>query len=363
MRAFRIWICSATIVWAVVPQCIADAAPGATFSVRPGQSIQTALDRAQPGDRVEVYPGVYHESLSVDKNGITLIGVTESGDRPVLDGEKKLADGVVGAGSNFTMAGFRVRNYQGNGVSTSKATNVTFRDLILENPGLYGVYPVECQGVLIESCVVSGASDAGLYVGQSRDIVVRNCEAYNNVAGIEIENSVNAIVSNNSAHHNTGGILVFVLPNNPSKEGKNCRVIHNRIWANNHENFGKPGTTVSFIPPGIGMFVMAADNTEITQNELADNGSYAISVLSLTSSRLPAEVLKALDVEPNSDSTFIHGNTYTNNGKAPSAAFTAAYGAVPPGDLYWDGTGNENKWGENSELATFPVDLLSKSIK
>ena len=148
----------------------------------------------------------------------------------------------------------------------------------MDNAGLYGVYPVECAGVLVEGCTVSGIADAAIYVGSSRDIVVRNNEVFNNVAGIEIENCVSALVTNNSAHHNTAGILVFVLPNNPSKIGTDTRVINNRSWANNHENFGKPGTLIANLPPGIGILVMAADRTEVTQNWVAENDSYGITV-------------------------------------------------------------------------------------
>ena len=87
------------------------------------------------------------------------------------------------------MEGFQIRNYAGNGVVNHRASRVTYRDLVVENPGLYAIYPVECTNVLVEGCVVSGAKDAGIYVGQSRDIIVRNNEVFHNVAGIEIENS------------------------------------------------------------------------------------------------------------------------------------------------------------------------------
>jgi len=133
---------------------------------------------------------------------------------------------------------------------------------------------------------VSGAKDAGIYVGQSREIIVRNNEVFHNVAGIEIENSVRALVANNSAHHNTAGILVFLLPNLPSKVGSHTRVVNNRSWENNHENFGKPGTTVSYLPPGLGMFIMAADHTEVTHNQIFGNDSQGIQMISYLTSRV-----------------------------------------------------------------------------
>ena len=112
-------------------------------------------------------------------------------------------------------------------LNRSKA--VTFRNIHCENTGLYGLYPVECVGVLVEDCSVTGISDAGIYIGQSKDIIVRRNVTYGNVTGIEIENSVNALVENNEVYNNAGGILVFLLPNNPSKVSLNCKIINN-VW-------------------------------------------------------------------------------------------------------------------------------------
>ena len=319
--------------------------------VNPGESIQAAIDRAHGGDRVEVLPGVYHQALMVDKPGISLIGVQVNGERPILDGQNKLGDAIQGSGDYFLAQGFSIRNYTGNGVVNNRARHVTYRDLVVENPGLYAIYPVECSDVLVEGCVVSGAKDAGIYVGQSRDIIVRNNEVFHNVAGIEIENSVRALVVNNSAHHNTGGILVFLLPSNPSKVASHTRVINNRCFENNHENFGKPGSTVSTIPPGLGMLIMAADHTEVTQNEIFGNDSQGIQLISYLTSQVAPKKKIELDIEPNADNNLIHGNTYHDNGRHPAKTYVDQN--IPGGDLAWDGTGMGNGWQEESGVKTF----------
>ena len=331
----------------------------ATFAVKPGQSIQAAVDRAQSGDRIEVFPGVYNQAVMVDKAGISLIGVHVNGERPILDGQSKLGDAVQGSGDHFLIQGFHIQNYTGNGVVSHRASHVTYRDLIVENPGLYAVYPVECVGVLVEGCVVSGAKDAGIYVGQSRDIIVRNNEVFHNVAGIEIENSVRALVANNSAHHNTAGILVFLLPNNPSKVGSHTRVVNNRSWENNHENFGKPGTTVSLLPPGLGMFIMAADHTEVTQNQIFGNDSQGIQMISYLTSRVAPKKKIEIDTEPNSDNNFIHDNLYRDNGNHPAKTYLDQ--KIPGGDIAWDGTGTGNGWQEAPGVKMFPPDLPKES--
>ena len=104
--------------------------------------------------------------------------------------------------------------------------------------GAYGLYPVQCENVLIENSVAIAASDAGIYVGQSEHVVVRNSRAEFNVAGIEIENTSFADVYENVATSNTGGILVFNMPNLP-KPGASTRVFKNEVYGNNTANFAQ----------------------------------------------------------------------------------------------------------------------------
>ncbi|MGH9938072.1 MAG: parallel beta-helix domain-containing protein, partial [Blastocatellia bacterium] len=253
----------------------------AVWRINPGQSIQAALDQAIPGDTIEIRPGAYNETLLVDVDKITIRGLKENNQRPVLDGLNKLTDAVITSSHDFTIENLVIRDYVNNGITVHGGKNATFRDLEVHNAGLYGVYPVECRGVLIERVLATGIKDAAIYVGQSRDIIVRDCEAHSNVTGIEIENSVHALVENNYVHDNTGGILVFLLPNNPSKVGSDTTVKNNRIINNNHPNFGDPTSIVGRVQPGTGLLIMAADRTTVTENEIRGNNSFGIAVVGL----------------------------------------------------------------------------------
>lgn len=326
-----------------------------TLAVKPGGSIQAAVDRARPGDTIEVEPGTYKETVLVDVDRITLRGLVREGQRAVLDGEGELTDAVIASGHGFTVEGFAIRDYTSNGITVHGTTGVAFRDLVVENTGLYGVYPVECRDVLVERVVVTGAKDAGIYVGQSADIVVRRNEVRGNVTGIEIENSVNAVVEDNDAHGNTGGILVFLLPNNPSKVGSDTRVVGNRVIANNHPNFGDPGAIVSQVPPGTGIFIMAADRTEVTGNEVRGNDSFGIAVVSLASA-FPKGT--AFDVGVVPEGNWIHGNTLAGNGGNPAPSVKAVAGRGV--DLLWDGSGWDNAWRQPG-ATSFPPLLPDRS--
>jgi parallel beta-helix repeat protein len=331
--------------------------PSQTITVKAGELIQAAVDRARPGDVIEVMPGVYKEEVKIDLDNITLRGVSASAttvpggvSRPVLDGERKLSDGILTTGSNFVIENFDIRHYVANGAVAQHARNITFRNLAIDDTGLYGVYPVSCTGVRIESCVATGIADAALYVGQSREIVVRDSEAHDNVTGIEIENSVNAVVENNYVHDNTGGILVFILPNNPSKVGHNCIVRNNRVINNNHVNFANPNSIVANVPPGTGVMVMAADNNEVTGNEIRGNDCYGVAVFSL---EVAFEKGTAFDVGPIPENNWIHDNTYSENGHNPAGALKRA--GINGADLVWDLSGSSNRWQEANATRSTPL--------
>jgi parallel beta-helix repeat protein len=198
---------------------------------------------------------------------------------------------------------------------------------------------VECRDVLVEKVLVTGAKDAAIYVGQSADIVVRGNEVRGNVTGIEIENSTNALVEDNYAHDNTGGILVFLLPNNPSKVGNDTRVVRNRVIANNHPNFGDPSAIVSKVPPGSGIFIMAADGTEVAENEIRGNDSFGVAVVSLAMAFPPGATF---DVGPVPEGNWIHDNVLADNGRNPAPSVKEVTGGGV--DLLWDGSGWTNAW-------------------
>jgi parallel beta-helix repeat protein len=220
------------------------------------------------------------------------------------------------------------------GITFLRVTVQWDADASMEN-GAYGLYPVSSTDVVIDGCVVKGARDAGIYVGQSQGILVANSEAHGNVAGIEIENSTDAIVRDNYAHDNTGGILVFNLPGLPVKDGKRANVFNNRVENNNTDNFGEPGTTVSQVPPGLGMLILASDDNEIHDNEIRGNRSSAIVILSFIEDLFGVYDDPEFDAYPQGN--FIHDNLYENNGTDPAGLVSVLTDIRPIPDIMWDG--------------------------
>jgi parallel beta-helix repeat protein len=175
-------------------------------------------------------------------------------------------------------------------------------------------------------------------------VIVRNNRAEFNVAGIEIENTVNADVHDNVATNNTGGILVFNMPA-LSQQGGAIRVYKNKVYKNNTANFGAKGTPVASVPAGSGMVVNSNDDVEIFDNDISDNATANIIISSVYSTGYKDEQA-AKDFDPYPERISVYGNRLSGGGDAPDgfdlkALKVASYGLsgrLP--DVLWDGYRN-----------------------
>jgi parallel beta-helix repeat protein len=323
-----------------------------TITVQSGETIQAAVDRARPGDTVEIPYGTYHERVVVDISDLTLRGVpNEAGEFPVLDGRGELADGVIASGNNFTVGNLRAINYTDNGFLVEGATGVHFHDLIAENTGTYGIYPVRSTDVLIERVTASGVNDAGIYAGQSENVLVRDSVAFGNVIGVELENVLNGEINGGHYYGNSNGILIVLLPQLNSKVSTNTLITGSLVEGNNHPNFAPEGATARIVPPGTGILLIGTDNAEVTGNTIKDNKTAGVAVFSLTGTGAFNE--NELDVGPLAEGNYVHDNTYENNGYDPDPVVSDL--GIPAGDILWDTTGDNNRFDEASATSFPPL--------
>ncbi len=317
--------------------------------------IQAALIQARPYDTIELGAGRLdcRATLSLDVSDVTVRG--QGPDKTILSFKDQGA-GTGGEGllvtskERVTIADLAVEDARGDAVKVQGTRRIILRNLRSEwtggpkeTNGSYGFYPVQCTGVVIDGCTAVGASDAGVYVGQSQDIVIRNCTARQNVAGIEVENSTRADVFDNLATENTGGILVFALPDLPKKDGRHCRVFRNKVLANNHANFAPKGNTVATIPPGTGVMIMAADQVEVFDNTIEQNQTAGLSIVSYLITDRP---IQDAGYDPFCEAVYIHDNRFASNGGKPAGSMgellIAALGTPLP-DILYDGVADPKK--------------------
>lgn len=305
-------------------------------------ALQTALIEAQPGAVIELGAGTFNftDGLSLDVDNVSIRGASAGETILSFAGQEGAGEGLLITSDNVVVSDLTMQDTKGDGIKSKGSNGITFRDLTVEwtrgpdpDNGAYGVYPVESQNVLVDNVTVRGASDAGIYVGQSNNIIVRNSLAEYNVAGIEIENSSNADVHDNVATNNAGGILVFDLPNLPVMGGHSTRVFNNRIVDNNTPNFAPPGNIVANVPAGSGLMMMANQNVHVFGNEFDQNQSAHILIYSYSYefdddryNPLPRDFV-------------IRDNSYGEGGYDPKqrlAELSQLTGGTLP-DIVWDG--------------------------
>ena len=305
---------------AVLLLCMSCAGHAAQIEVRDGEKIQDAVNKAEAGDTVLVYPGTYHESVYIDKDNITLRGFVEENAWPVLDGEKVLNDAVLYSGNDITIEWLKFVDYKGNAIMGQAGNNFVIRYNWVDDTGVYGIFPQYGQNGLIAYNKLSRIEDAAIYVGMCDNVDVRNNEVFDSVAGIEIENSRHAIVENNYVHNNTGGILAFITPGLPIKTAYDIIIRGNFIVNNNTPNFGAEGSIVSGIPAGSGIIIMAADDVRIEGNIITGNNTAGIIVTDLS---YAANVANDPDSEPNPDRVAVLDNFMDGNGQDADAVVKA----------------------------------------
>lgn len=301
---------------------------GATLSAQPDieKKIQTQLILAEDGDVVTLPAGTITLTNTLwldEKRRVVVKGAGE--DKTILSFKNQTqgAEGFkVTNSSEITLKDFTIEDAKGDIIKTQQVSGLILQNITArwtgkpkKTNGSYALYPVQCSRVIIDHCTAIGASDAGIYVGQSDSVWVRNCKAFHNVAGIEIENTTNAWVYDNQAYNNTGGILIFDLPDLPKKRGGHVRVYRNAVTKNNFRNFAPKGNIVGKVPPGTGIMVLATHDVEIYNNTILDNKTASTAVISYYITENP---IKDKAYIPYPSGISIHDNKYSTGKRMPT---------------------------------------------
>jgi parallel beta-helix repeat protein len=247
--------------------------------VRPGQSIQKAINAADPGDTI-VVSGVHHEDVVIRKNGIKLVGDNAVLKPPATGKSKCKAGGICVLGDvdlhtgkvsgyvqNVSITGFTTRNFKDFGIVAFGAKNAKFVHNRAFNNGEYGITAFSSSGTKIVSNLTSGSGDAGIYVGDSphADATVAANETYNNLFGILVRNALHGKITANQVHNNCLGMLF--LADAPGPAGV-FDVMGNKVWNNTHACKATEDT-----PPisGIGIALLGARGMQINGNHIIHN--------------------------------------------------------------------------------------------
>lgn len=331
--------------------------------------IQKMLLDATPGSVIEIPAGKYIMNRPVSLEDIDSVIIRGAGiDQTVLSfiNQNNGAEGLRVTADHITIEDMTIEDAKGDCIKLQDCDGVLIQRVktlwtqgAKESNGGYGIYPVQCHNVVIDQCEAAYASDAGIYVGQSKNVEVKNSYAHHNVAGIEIENCVDAKVHHCKAEQNTGGILVFDLPDLELVNGKRCQVYENSIINNNHRNFAPEGNIVGIVPPGTGIILLAAKDVDIYNNEIKEHKTIGVAVASY---QITERSWKDERYDPFSSDVTIRANTFDRKSAIPDLSkdfgkMINYYFKAKPQDIIYDGIVPEDAPSKN------PLNLCIKENK
>jgi hypothetical protein len=261
-----------------------------THVVRPGESIQDAVDAAASGDTVLVKAGTYHEFVTIRTDGLTLQAHGVVTLKPPYHGYSECyipghdvgicvvpVDFNPATGSytnrvrDVTISGFRIVGFAGEGVFGFGTKNLKVSHVIAVDNSAYGLASFDGIGTTFTRNAVTGSHDAGLYIGDSLEAnaVVSYNRAWGNAFGILARHSRKVVVSNNESWSNCIG--VFLLADGQAGGSGETAVLNNNVWANNE--VCTQFADVGFLPVlgGGGIVLAGSQHNAVFQNTVKDN--------------------------------------------------------------------------------------------
>jgi parallel beta-helix repeat protein len=343
---------------AATPAALAD-----TDRVRPGESIQAAIDAAEPGDTIRVDAGVFRENLTITTNRLRLVGAGHVGPGPRTflrpaatpaaspctveeEGETFVA-GICAAGEfdpvtfepGAPLVGTRIQGFLvegfGDGVLFFNANDSRVKSVHARNNDAYGITGFIVHGIRFVHNAVHDNGEAGLYVGDSSDAdaVVRGNSSSGNLEGIFLRDSSNGLVEDNRIHDNCAGIVVLET-GAPDPSG-NWDLLGNVAKRNNE---ACPGGDEQPPISGVGIALAGTDEVIVEENTVIDNrpsieAPFAGGVVVFATSEFGGD-------EPNGNR--VRRNFIRRN---------------EPADIVWDGTGTDNRFRANDCRSSIPGSL------
>jgi parallel beta-helix repeat protein len=336
--------------------------------VRPGQSIQAAIDQASPGTTIFIKAGVYREigdptnGLNITKNDIRLIGQKTKKKRVILENAGNQRNGIVVVPEEVVdcmschtdlappfplhpdvplglkmrepmmhgieIRGITIRGFENHGLFTENVDGFRIIDVhSVDNPN-YGIFPtLSKNGLITHSSATGSDRDSGIWVETSENVVVTHNLVEGNVNGFEVSNSDDILLAHNEARMNTVGAAILLLPDifDDRPGAKRIDLVNNWFHDNNEDNTARPGSILSFVPKGIGVLYLGVDESRISQNLVEDNDFVGVAItdyclpligtpFDCSGPTIPPEIRDAFLADQEASNNSVVGNTLNNNG-------------------------------------------------
>ena len=331
-------------------------------------TIQAAVDAAQPGELVMIEPGTYVEAVDVETDELTIRGTDRDG--VVLDGQLELDNGIRVLGANgVAVENLTTINYTNNGLFWVSSEGYRASYITTYRTGDYGIYAFDSVKGQIEHSHTIGSRDAGVYIGQCYpcDAVITDVISSHNGLGYSGTNSGgNLLIVNSTWHNNRAGIV----PNSGSYElcypERETTIVGNVLYDNNQPDTA--AIDVALLAQGNGILVAGGIGNVIERNRVDDHFRTGIGLVPYLEETpnddlptedewdLPCDEQKNLEINIpdgpilwDSFDNIVRDNVVTGSGEADLAVASA------DGDI----STFRNCWAGNEFTTSAPLELES----
>ena len=256
-----------------------------TIEVKSGESIQAAIDKAKPYTKIEIDAGTYQEALSINTDGIQLVGEGRKQTHIVAPADPAQAECGICVGSfedpSATVKDVSISHLSVDGFGINVifvgSKNGSLIRTILSGYHEYGVFANSSTGTTIARNVTYNGDDnvspeAGIYVGDSpnANATVWKNVSWGNSLGIFLRDAAHGDVVKNKSFSNCVGIL-FLNTDAPT-DPAGWLAQHNNVTANNRQC--APSEEA---PPlsGVGIAILGGHDIALIDNGVFGNKAAA----------------------------------------------------------------------------------------
>ena len=295
------------------------------------ETIQDAVNAAEPRDLVMVEPGVYHESVEITTPRVTLRGRNRN--TVILDGEFERSNATIGHAAHVVVENMTARHYTANGFYWDGVRGYRGSYLTTYNNGAYGIYAFDSVGGRFDNSYASGHPDSGFYIGQCSPCkaIIENIVAEGNALGYSGTNAGGELVLRDSVwRNNMAGIVPNTLDVEYLAPQRGARIENNRVVGNNNDE--APAKAIGFPAFGTGISIAGGMDNLVVGNDVHDHVNFGIAVFPMYDQNFYQPAGNA-----------VRGNSVEGSGRADLALGAPA--------------GSDNVFTDNEAATTRPAGL------
>jgi hypothetical protein len=269
-------------------------------------TIQSAVNASGKNATIFVKPGKYVEGVIVSghkHDGLHIIGKTKNPAKVLIEGKNAKGpggaaqNGIEGDGvNNVVFQNMKAEHFAANGFYVNQCKGYLFKNLVGAFEHAYGLFAFRCVGGRMTQSVGYGNGDSAFYIGgtpfQKHPVwsTVDHDTGYENVLGYSGTNSKYVVIRNSEFYNNGAGVVPNTLTSEPDQPADTGIIEHNQIFWNNFDYYrkGSPvhtvsggvGTDAANYPIGAGVILFGTTNWTVKDNSIFGNFLWGVGSFS-----------------------------------------------------------------------------------